>query len=155
MGNSCTTNATIMKIDTERSVKVDNINQKKVVLMYLLEKSYSIKTEDSRKIVNDNMKEIFNTIKTDTLTQNEFTEHKEFVKTINNYQNMFDLLKIDCYGLLNCSNFLEHSRKIVIEFYCSILLRDKAFVERYIYLEIVIRITDLNWKTFLQIWTLI
>jgi hypothetical protein len=132
MGNSCTTNATISKLDSERSVKVDNVNQKKVVLMYLLEKSYSLKTEDSRKIVNESLKEIFSTIKSETLSQTDFTEQKEFVKTLNNYQNMFDLLKIDCYGLLNCPNFLELSRKIVIEFYCSILLRDKAFVERYI-----------------------
>jgi len=132
MGNSCTTNATISKLDSERSVKVDNVNQKKVVLMYLLEKSYSLKTEDSRKIVNESLKEIFTTIKSETLSQTDFTEQKEFVKTLNNYQNMFDLLKIDCYGLLNCPNFLELSRKIVIEFYCSILLRDKAFVERYI-----------------------
>jgi hypothetical protein len=132
MGSYCNTNAAIIKIDTDRSVIIDNINQSKIVFMYLLEKSYSLKTEESRKAINESLKETFNTIKTDATIQTEFTEQKEFLKALNNYQNMFDLLKIDCYGLLNCSNFIELSRKIVIEYYCSILLRDKTFVERYI-----------------------
>lgn len=130
MGNYCAGNTTIMKIDTDRSEKIDNITQRKVVFMYLLEKSYSLKTEESKILVNNNLKDYFNSLKLENTSQNEFTEQKEFSKALSNYQMMFDFLKIDCYGLLNCTNFLELSRKIVIEYYCSILLRDKSFVER-------------------------
>ena len=130
MGNFCASKSTTLRIDTDQSMKVDNVSQRKNVLMYLLEKSHIFKTEESKNRINEQLKEIFNLIKLENSFENDHVEEKKFAKSLKNQESLFKLLNIESYGLFDCNSYSELTRKIVINYYCSILLRDKNFIER-------------------------
>jgi len=133
MGSCCFVRQVSYKAENDPVMQIEDIKQRKIILMYLMEKLHKLKTEESRNRVNEQLKETFNCILAEIPLQEEHNEEKAFAKNLNNYQKMFNMLKIDCYGLLDCLSYTEFSRKIVIDFYSSILLKDKSFTDRYSY----------------------
>lgn len=137
MGNFCRINKGTISIDNNQTVMVESDTEIKVVLRFLFEKMHYMKTEESRLRINDQLKEIFNEFntpidfdyKSNFAKQSSYDKHN-FNSAISYYERLFSILNLESSCIFNVNSYFEISKTLVINYYVSLLMLDKSFLQK-------------------------
>ena len=102
MGNVCPDNFKNELKEADTSKKVDKVREKRIVLSFLLEKMHSLKTEESKKKINFQIKETFEEYENESelvISRESLFDQDKFLKALEHYSRLFSQLKIDTLGL--------------------------------------------------------
>lgn len=133
MGNVCLTKTKSIQLETEGNKKVENEKEKKIILAYLLEKCYLLRTEESKTRINSELKESFMEYDSEpetAISKESQYENDKFIKAMQYYEKLFELININSFGLCRPDNYNSLSKEIVINYYGYILLRDRCCTDR-------------------------
>lgn len=101
----------------------------KVSLEFLIAKSYFKKTEESKILINNQLKDIFSHFENVEADIESLFNKKVYHDIFSQIKEELDNLKLESYGIFEQNNFIEFTKTTIINHYCYLIENDQNMKE--------------------------